>query len=201
MDARPRHGRHMVRSSTALVAVVALLLALGLAAPSVAARGGNTPVRGIVIGVSIDSLEVQRDDGPVTVELTNETKVIRTVSGTVADLRRGQIVELVLNQSSGRVTALHIRLPGTKLANPPAGRGRGRRLPAARGPALVRAVTRTTIRVRYANGKLATFRLGGRPRVIKDVAGRVVDIAIGQTVLVTRSHGGRVAETVVILTG
>lgn len=201
MDARPQHGRHAVRSHAARLAAAALLLALGLVAPSVAARGGNTSVRGIVIGVANDSLEIQRNEGPVTVELTDETKVIRTVSGTLADLRRGQIVELVLNQSSGRVTQLHIRLPGTKLARPPAGRGRGRSLPATRGPAQVRAVTRTTIRVRYANKKLATFRLAGRPRVIKDVAGHVGDIAIGQTVLVTRSLGGRIAETVVILRG
>ena len=57
----------------------------GLAAP-----GGNTPVRGIVIGVSSEELEVQSETGAVTVAITDETRVIRAVSGTVADLRRGQ---------------------------------------------------------------------------------------------------------------
>jgi hypothetical protein len=46
-----------------------------------------------------------------------------------------------------------------------------------------------------------TYRLVGKPKVIKDVGGRIGDIAIGQTVLVTRSHGGRVAKLIVILRG
>jgi hypothetical protein len=37
--------------------------------------------------------------------------------------------------------------------------------------------------------------------VIKDVPGRIGDIAIGQTVLVTSSRGGRVANVIVILRG
>jgi hypothetical protein len=181
-----------------IAAVVASLLAVGIGATmSSAARGGNTPVRGVVIGISSESMEVQSDNGPVTVEITDETDVIRTVSGTVADLRRGQIVELVLD-ARGRVAQLHIELPGTKLGPPP---NRGRARTRTRGPARITAVTARTIRVRFAQGRVVTYRLVSKPKVIKDVAGRIGDIAIGQTVLVARIHGGRVAKLIVILRG
>ena len=181
-----------------ITAVVALLLAVGIGATmSSAARGGNTPVRGVVIGVSSEHIEVQSDTGPVTVEITDGTDVVRTVSGTVADLRRGQVVELVLD-ARGRVAQLHIELPRTKLGLPP---NRGRARTRTRGPARITAVTARTIRVRLANGRVVAYRLVSRPRVNKDIAGRIGDIAIGQTVLVTRSHGGRVAEQIVILRG
>jgi hypothetical protein len=181
-----------------IVAVVASLLAVGIGATmSSAARGGNTPVRGVLVGIENESIEVQSDTGPVTIEITDETRVIRTVSGTVADLRRGQIVELVLD-ARGRVTQLQIELPGTKLAPPP---NRGRTRSRTRGPARITAVTARTIRVRFANGRFVTYRLVSKPKVIKHVAGRIGDLAIGQTVLVTRSHGGRVAELIVILRG
>ena len=37
--------------------------------------------------------------------------------------------------------------------------------------------------------------------LIKDVPGWIGDLAIGQSVLVTRSRGGRVADVIVILRG
>lgn len=188
------------RSHTALrvALVVASLLALGLCTtPGLAARGGNTPVRGVVIGISSESLDIQSATGSVTVAITDETQVIRAVSGTVADLRRGQIVEFVLD-AKGRVAQLQIDLPGTRLGPAPnRGRGRARN----RGPAQIRAVSPKTIRVRFANGRVVTYRLVSKPQVIKDIPGRVGDIAIGQTVLVTRSHGGRVANVITILRG
>jgi ABC-type microcin C transport system duplicated ATPase subunit YejF len=181
-----------------IVAVLAALVALAIGAtPSAAAPGGNTPVRGVVIGISSESMEVQSDTGAVTVAITDETQVIRTVSGTVTDLRRGQIVELVLD-ARGRVAQLHIDLPGTRLGPAP---NRGRSKTRNRGPAQIVAVSARSIRVRFANRRVVTYRLVGKPKVIKDVAGRIGDIAIGQTVLVTRSHGGRVAELIVILRG
>lgn len=194
-----------VRSQTAprLVAASAALLALGIVAtPGLAARGGNAPVRGVVIGVSSENLEIQSETGAVTVEITDETRVIRVVSGTVADLRRGQIVELVRNAGSGRVRQLHIAPPGTKLGEvPPAwaqGRGKGQ---VKNRMAQIRAVSAKTIRVRYANGRVVTYRLANKPTVIKDLPGRIGDVAIGQTVLVTRSQGGRLANIIVILRG
>jgi hypothetical protein len=48
---------------------------------------------------------------------------------------------------------------------------------------------------------MVTYRLASKPTVIKDVRGLIGDLAIGQTVLVTRSRGGRVANVVVILRG
>jgi hypothetical protein len=186
-----------------LVFAAAALLALGLVAtPGLAARGGNTPVRGIVTGVSSEKIEVQSTTGAVTVTITDETRVIREVSGTVADLRRGQIVELVRNAGSGRVTQLHIAQAGTKLGEVPPGWGQGRGKGQVKNRmAQVRAVSARTIRVRYANGRVATYRLATRPTVTKDLPGRVGDVAIGQTVLVTRSQGGRVANVIVILRG
>jgi hypothetical protein len=199
MERQLRHGPARVSHvRPRLVAVAAALLAIGLAAGASAAGGGNTPVRGVVIGISSNSLEVQNATGSVTMQITDETRVVRTVSGTVADLRRGQIVELVLN-GSGRIAQLHIDLPGTKLAQSPTSRGQARTR--NRGPAQIVAVSRRTIRVRFGNGRLITYRLASRPVVIKDVPGRVGDIAIGETVLVTRSHGGRVANVIVILRG
>jgi hypothetical protein len=65
----------------------------------------------------------------------------------------------------------------------------------------IRAVSSRTIRVAYANGRLVTYRLVSKPTVIKDVPGRIGDVFIGQTVLVTRSRGGRVANVIVILRG
>jgi hypothetical protein len=193
------------RSQTAprLVAAAAALLALALVAtPGLAARGGNTPVRGVVIGISSEELEIQSATGPVTVEIIDETRVIRTVRGTVADLRRGQIVELVRNARSGRVTQVHITVPGTKLgdAPPPWAQARGIGQ-AKRSLVQIRAVSSRTIRVRFLNGRLVTYRLVSKPTVIKDVRGRIGDIAIGQTVLVTRSRGGRVANVIVIVRG
>jgi hypothetical protein len=180
-----------------LAVVLTSLLALGIGViPSAADRGGNTPVRGVVIGISSESMEVQSDTGAVTVAITDETRVIRTVSGTITDLHRGQIVELVLD-ARGRIAQLHIKLPGTKLGTAP----RGKSKTGNRGPAQIRAFKAKTIRVRFANGRLITYRLVSKPKVIKDVAGRIGDIAIGQTVLVTRSHGGRVAEMILILRG
>jgi hypothetical protein len=186
-----------------LVFAAAALLALGLVAtPGLAARGGNTPVRGVVIGVSSGELEIQSETGAVTVEITDETRVVRTVRGTVADLRRGQVVELVRNARSGSVTQVHITVPGTKLgdAPPPWAQERGRGQ-AKRSFVRVGGVSSRTIRVRYANGRIVTYRLVSKPTVIKDVPGRIGDIAIGQTVLVTRSRGGRVANVIVILRG
>jgi hypothetical protein len=186
-----------------LVVAAAVLLALGLVAtPGLAARGGNTPVRGVVIGVSSGELEIQSATGAVTVEITGETRVIRTVRGTVADLRRGQVVELERDARSGRVTRVHITVPGTKLGDGPPpwveARGRGQ---AKLSLVRIGGVSSRTIRVRNANGRIVTYRLVREPTVIKDVPGRIGDIAIGQTVLVTRSRGGRVANIIVILRG
>src|SRR6266498_2017369 len=188
-----------------IVAAVAALAALGLGTTSSLAAGGANggPVRGIVIGISAESMQVQSASGPVTVAITDKTRVIRTVSGTVADLRRGQIVELGLDGRSGRVAQIHIAPPGTKLpeSNPGQGRGRGRGRTKNRGPARVLAHSAKTIRVRYGNGRAVTYRLVSKPSVIKDVLGRIGDILIGQTVLVTRSQGGRVANVITIVRG
>ena len=186
-----------------LVAAAAALLALGFVATlGLAAPGGNTPVRGVVIGVSSEELEIQSETGAVTVEITDETRVIRAVRGTAADLRRGQVVELMRSASSGRVTQVHITVRGTKLGDAPPPwaqvRGRGQ---AKRSLVRITAVSSRTIRVRYANGRIVTYRLVSKPTVIKDVPGRIGDLTIGQTVLVTRSHGGRVANVIVILRG
>ena len=179
-----------------IVAVLAALVALAIGAtPGAAAPGGNTPVRGVVIGISSESMEVQSDTGAVTVAITDETQVIRTVSGTVTDLRRGQIVELVLD-ARGRVAQVHIDLPGTKLGPAP---NRKKVRVRTRGPAQIRAVSARTIRVRFLNGRVITYRLVSKPTVIKVLPGRIGDIAIGQTVLVTRTHGGRVANAITIL--
>jgi hypothetical protein len=191
------------QTTLCLAVAAAGLLALGLVATSgLAAPGGNTPVRGIVIGVSSEELEIQNETGVVTVEITDKTRVVRAVRGTVADLRRGQVVELVRDARSGRVIQVHITVPGTKLgdAPPPWAQARGRGQ-AKRSLVRIRAVSSRTIRVRYANGRLVTYRLVSKPTVIKDVSGLIGDIAIGQTVLVTRSRGGRVANVIVILRG
>jgi hypothetical protein len=199
MGARSPHGRS--HTAPRIAAVAAALLALGLCTtPGLAARGGNTPVRGVVIGVSNEEIEIQSATGAVTVAITDETRVIRVVSGTVADLRRGQIVELVRNASSGRVTQLHIAPAGTKLGEIPPSWGQGRGKSQLKNRmAQIRAVSAKTIRVRYPNGRVVTYRLAGKPTVIKELAGRIGDIAIGQTVFVTRSNGGRVANDIVIL--
>jgi hypothetical protein len=199
MGARSPHGRS--HTAPRIAAVAAALLALGLCTtPGLAARGGNTPVRGVVIGVSSEEIEIQSATGAVTVAITDETRVIRMVSGTVADLRRGQIVELVRNASSGRVTQLHIAPAGTKLGVVPPSWGQGRGKGQLKNRmAQIRAVSAKTIRVRYLNGRVVTYRLAGKPTVIKDLAGRIGNIAIGQTVFVTRSNGGRVANDIVIL--
>jgi hypothetical protein len=203
MGARSPHARTVRRLHTAprIVAVAAALLALGLCTtPGIAARGGNTPVRGVVIGASSEEIEIQSATGAVTVAITDDTRVIRMVSGTVADLRRGQIAELVRNAGSGRVTQLHIAPPGTKLGEVPPSwgqvRGKGQ---LKNRMAQIRAVSAKTIRVRYLNGRVVTYRLAGKPTVTKDVLGRIGDITIGQTVFVTRSNGGRVANDIVIL--
>jgi hypothetical protein len=191
-----------LQTTLRLAVAAAGLLALVLATSSVASPGGNTPVRGIVIGVSNDDLEIQSEAGVVTVAITDETRVVRAVRGTVADLRRGQVVELVRDARSGRVTHVHITVPGTKLGDPPPpwaqARGRGQ---AKRTLVRIRAVSSRTIRVRYANGRLVTYPLASKPTVIKDVTGLIGDVSIGQTVLVTRSRGGRVANVIVILRG
>jgi len=188
-----------MRARTGTAALLAALAALALGATSsVAARGGNQPIRGIVIGVKAESLDVQTETGAVTVAITDDTRVIRTVSGSLADLRRGQVANLVL--SSGRISQIHIAPPGTKLAGSSPSRGRGRS-PRTLGPVRILAATRRTIRVRYGNHRTVTYTLAAKPKVIKDVPGLIDDLAVGQTVLVTRSHGGRVAIVIDILRG
>jgi hypothetical protein len=192
-----------LQTTPRLVVAAVALLALGLVATSsLAASGGNTPVHGIVIGVSSGELEIQSETGVATVEITDESRVVRTVRGSVADLRRGQVVEVVRDARSGRVTQVHITVPGTKLgdAPPPWAQARGRGQ-AKRSLVRIRAVSSRAIRVRYANGRIGSYRLVSKPTVIKDVPGLIGDIAIGQTVLVTRSRGGRVANVIVILRG
>src|SRR6266540_6297722 len=112
------------RSLQRTAAVIGSLVALGLATATSLAAGGNGPVSGVVIGITSESVEVQSASGPVTVAITDKTRVIRTVSGTVADLRRGQIVELALDGKSGKVAQIHIAPPGTKLAESNPGQGR-----------------------------------------------------------------------------
>jgi hypothetical protein len=45
---------------------------------------------GIVIGIRAERMEMQNATGPATVAITDKIRVIRTVSGTVANLCRGQ---------------------------------------------------------------------------------------------------------------
>jgi len=182
--------------------VLASLVALAFATvPSMAAPpgGNNGPVSGIVIDITAERLQVQTASGAVTVAITDTTRVIRSVTGTVADLRRRQIVEL--EKKSGRVVGIHIAPPGTKLTKTNPGRGRGNGRAKNRGPAQILAVSRTTLRVRYGSGQVVTYRLAKEPRVIKDVRGRIGDVAIGQSVRVLRSHAGRVANVIVIQRG
>jgi hypothetical protein len=203
MEARLQCGRARGFGpfSPHVVALVAAVLALTLTATAGGVGGGNQPIRGVVVGVSNESLEVQTASGAVTVAIADETRVVRQVSGTVADLRKRQVVELVLDAKTSRVTRVHIDVPGTKLApgrdTPARGRSGARTL----GPVRIVSVSGRSIRVRYANRRVATYRLARKPTVIKDLPGRVADIAIGQTVLVTRTRGGRVADLIVILAG
>src|SRR5688572_3995439 len=154
MRGRP-HGRilHLSqsRSPRILSVLVASIVALAVAAtPSVAAPPGvSGPVSGIVIDITTERLQVQTASGPVTVAIADTTRVIRTVTGTVADLRKRQIVELTLK--SGRVVTIRIAPPGTKLKKLNPGRGQGNGRAKNRGPAQVLRVTRTTLRVRYGN--------------------------------------------------
>jgi hypothetical protein len=189
------------RAPQIVAVALASVLALAIAATaSVAAPGGNGPVSGIVTDITAETLQVQTATGPVNVAITVDTRVIRTVTGSRADLRRKQIVELDRDKS-GRVVQIHIAPPGTTLTKTNPGRGRGNGQAKNRGSAQILRVTRTTLRVRYGSGQVVTYRLVKEPKVIKDVRGRIGDVAIGQTVRVIRSHGGRVANVIVIVRG
>jgi hypothetical protein len=195
------------------------LVLLGLRAtvmPALAhGRGDREPrgVAGVVTSVDGQSLLVQTRTGSVAVTLTGSTHVIRRVSGSAADLSRGEVIDLQMSRGQSSVTTIHIYAAGTALPsrNPPrplhAPRpthpphpGRTLASRPEHGPAQIVALTDTTITVRYADGRSATYTLGGNLTVLKDMVGQLTDVAMGQTVSVRFKNGSStVADLITIL--
>jgi len=195
------------------------LVVLGLGStvmPALAhGRGDRAPraVSGVVTSVDGQNLLVQTRTGSVAVALTASTHVIRRVSGSTADLSRGEVIDLQAARGQSSVTTIHIYAAGTTLPaqNPthpphssrPTHPPHPGRTPAPRpehGPAQIVSLTDTTITVRYGDGRNATYNLGGNLTVVKDVVGQLADVAMGQTVSVRFKNGSStLADWITIL--
>lgn len=191
--------------------VAGALALLGLTATVVPAlahgRVDREPrgVSGVVTSVDGQNLLVQTRTGSVAVTLTSSTHVIRRVSGSAADLSRGEVIDLQVARGQTSVTTIHIYAPGATLPaqNPthptrptrpthsphPPRTDRTTMATPERGPAQIVALTGTTITVRYGDGRSATYTLAGNLTVVKDMVGQLTDVAVGQTVSVRFKNG------------
>lgn len=217
---RSRDVKHRLAHGTLMA--VALPLAAGMGTALARSpqhghrlRGGHGAIHGLVTAVGGGTLTAQTATGSVTVTLASTTSVIREVSGSLADLRAGEIVDVHPAHGAG-TQVVHIFPAGSTLPQPPAHsrrngghhsgtepyghrHGLGPRSLGPRGPARIESVDGSTIRLRYVNGTTGTILLATRVSVVKDMRGQLTDLAVGQMVDVRVKPGTTIAMAVVIL--
>lgn len=207
-------NRRMARG--ACVGAVACLSVFAGAGPVLAHGKGagnvhdqSAPVLGLVTAVSSTSLEIQMQNGSVSIPLAPTTRVTRMVSGSLADLAPGEIVGLHLIRGTTTVDSIRIALVEKPHAIP-TGPHANHTTPGRRRPKVawnshvsgqVVAATDSTITLRVGHGQTTTYALAANVTVTKVMAGHLSDLAVGETVQVFREHPDGAAVAIVILNG
>lgn len=174
-------------------------------------------VQGTVTALDSGSLQLQTVTGSVTVNLTDQTRVLRLVHGSTADLHTNQHIELHFVSGSTVVDAIQIDAavltkdaPDRKPTGPrpPEPKHISPHPPSTHTPSAhpafptkeagdITVVGSNTISVRAGHGKPMTFNLSASVSVTKLMNGTLGDLGIGETVRVLRGHTGASLVTIV----
>ena len=180
-----------------------------------ARRGSAT-----VVGVSGTHLTIRGRDGtPQQLLVTGSTHILKTVSGSVGDLKAGEMIDLRASTAvaGGSATATQITIqPGaagptsakagtinagnTAGGSAAGGRG-GKDGPGGKGGhgrATILGVASSRLSVRYAKGTMQQVLVTGSTRIFKTVSGSVIDLKAGETIDVragTAAAGGSATAT------
>lgn len=177
--------------------------------------GASMHVTGLVTAVRGGTLQLQTRTGPVSVEVSSRTHIVREVAGTTADLKVGAHVSLHLARGTTNITSIQIDATGNRgpldgntppIWNdyPPLWGTEGTMArPAARNrrPVLggqIIALRGNALTIRGFHGRTATYTLASGVRITKHMNGKLSDLASGEMVAVDRSASGP-AVTVEIL--
>lgn len=207
------------RRTIALLSSAPLVLLAGAQSSWAYSKPGPGPqlIQGTVTAVGNASLQVQTPAGSVDVTLTDQTRILRLVYGSTADLHTNQHVELHFLAGGTVVDAIQIdAAPAPKPAHerkpngtrPPEPKRTSARPPASHGPSGhptpptkeigdLAAVSDHIISVREEHGKSVTYTLSASVSVTKLVNGALGDLGVGETVRVLRGHAGASLVTIV----
>jgi hypothetical protein len=193
-------------------ALLAMLLSLALAlgaSPALAHGhgGGLIAMRGVVTDVTSTSVQVQTQTASVTLALTARTHVNRLVSGSLADLARGQTVELHVIPGTSTVDFVRIEPANAhphleafasmqRLSDGPRRQAAG---PNGRGAAQILSISGSRLKVRYHSGQSATYTLSANVTITKVLTGRLGDLAVGEAVQLSLWRGSNTCATITIL--
>lgn len=220
-------------TKTRAVAVVAAFGLLAAAGPALAhggphgphgargPRGAFAPVTGTIAAVSAGSVQVTTASGPVTLNLTSSTHVMRDVKATTADLAANEMVRLTLTSGTTTVTSVTIMpAPGTRrqgtrpapsgtprphptFVGTPRPRPQGTHTPKAPHAALnhgggkVVSISGNTLVVAGPKNTQTTYTLSASVTVTRVVAGTISNLAVGQNVVVVKDPAGNAREILI----
>lgn len=193
-----------------------LVLALAVAVGTLPAfaHGKDGSIRGVITLVSSTSLELQTSTGSVTVSLAESTHISRIVTGSLADLAKGQNVDLHVVPGTSTVDAVRIHLEtknSPQAHRPRTTSPRGKPGPTTHGrpdhnkPAKtptagqIVTVTDSTITIRLYNGQTVSYTLDSNVSITKIMSGKLSDLSIGEAVQVQLARRGNTAVAITIL--
>lgn len=218
--------RHCVRTA-AVGPLLAVALGAG-AAPALAGTAEHGPgphhalaVHGLLIGIGSGSLQVQTQLGTVTVPATTKTLVLRKMSATTADLRKGETVDVRV--ARGTTTARWISILPTLSTAPsphrdqsgaparphkphdaqpghgkPSTQGYDDDSAGPKGLGQVVSSDDDTLTVKTSSGKTFRFTLTNNTQIVKTVVGRLGDLAIGQMVSIMLGRSGSATQITIL---
>jgi hypothetical protein len=185
--------------------------------------GHVTLLQGLVTGWSAGSgnLQIQTQNGSVTATVTGATHVVRMVSGSLADLHAKQHVEAHLVSGTTTIDSIRIdaavvnkpkdqhqhpsgtKLTHTKPLTPPKSNSYFNKANAHHGPpdqvsGQVTSVGTNTITLLGWNYKTTTYALSSSLTITKAINGSSADIAIGETVRVSKAGTGNAVSVTII---
>jgi hypothetical protein len=191
----------------------ALGLAAALALGSIPAFAQPSPneFKGIVTAASNRSLELQLSRGFTTVPLNAQTRVIRTVAGSMADVHPGLMVFIRLSPATGNILSLRIppvsssvlahqlmQLDEDEFLEHPHRTGGAPQHTNLNRYGRVTATGQSSISLRDKRGHVTTYTVDNTVTVTKLMNGYRGDIQIGQLVRADMTEGGS-ANVVTIL--
>ena len=210
-----------------MVPATLFALAAGIVLPVALALGGSqaghaqgvgpaherthlSPVKGVVTDMGNGRLQVQTQNGAVTVTLTTATRVFRLMTGSTADLKTGQFISLTVTTGTNIVQQLVIapptgatphtahKPPHPKIYDrPPAAKTRPwtGKMPVH---GQIMAMNGNTLTVRLSRGQMATLTVNDSTQILKVMRGALSDLDIGQTVVVLRDSTGAAEEVEIV---